>query len=99
MDERLRFVAKLFDGESIMNHDLTELLVARQQLIEWFELAQCTALERPTHVFVDKRFEPIPQGARLRRNCIQLTGNRVLPQSVQHVARYQSSLPEPSTAV
>jgi len=56
--------------EPVVNHDLTELFVAGQQLIEWFELAQRIRLERSPHVFVDKRFEPIPQGARLRRDCI-----------------------------
>jgi hypothetical protein len=44
----------------ILSHDLTERLVARQQLIERFELAQRSRLKRSTHVLVDKRSEPIP---------------------------------------
>jgi hypothetical protein len=63
---------------SIANHDLTELLVARQELIERFELAQRVRRKRAAHVLVDKRLEPIPERARLRRNRIELTGNDAL---------------------
>ena len=37
----------------IANYDLTELFIARQQLIERFELAQCIRLNWSNHVFVD----------------------------------------------
>src|SRR5258708_1389328 len=79
----------------ILNHDLTELLFARQQLIEGFELTERAGLKRSTHVFVDKRFEPISQGARLRCNRIKLIGNSAFPESVQHLVGYQSSLLDP----
>src|SRR5713101_4989126 len=81
------------------NNDLAEFFVARQQLIERAELAQGVPLERPAPVFVDKRLEPIAQRTRLCRNGIELTGNGVLPQSVQDVVRHHSSLPEPGEKV
>jgi hypothetical protein len=43
----------------IPNHDLTKLFVARQQLIEWFQLTQRAPLKLPSHMLVDERFEPI----------------------------------------
>src|SRR5258707_1503601 len=79
----------------ILNHDLAELGFARQQLIEWFELTERSGLERSTLVFVDKRFEPISQGARLRCDRIKFTGNSALPEAVQHVVGHQSSLLDP----
>jgi hypothetical protein len=44
----------------IANHDLTELFVTRQEVIERFKFAQCARLERSTHMLVDKWLEPIP---------------------------------------
>src|SRR5258706_6305209 len=79
----------------ILNHDLTELFFARQQLIEWFELTERSRLKRSTQMFVDKRFEPISQGARLRCNRIKFTGNSILSVTAQHVVGYQSSLLDP----
>ena len=85
--------------EPIANHDLTELFVARQQLIQWFDLPQRVRLQRSTHVFVDKRFKPISQGARLRRNGIELTRNGALSQSIRHALGDQPSLLDPSQQV
>jgi hypothetical protein len=92
-------VAMFWIVKPIANHDLTELFVARQQLIQWFELAQRVPLERSTHILVDKRLEPISQCARLRRDGIELTRNCALPQSVQNVIGYQFSLLEPREKV
>src|SRR6516225_6749331 len=83
----------------IANHNLTELFVACQQLVEWFELAQRVPLKLSTHILVDKRFEPIPQGARLCRDGIEFTRNRALPQSVQNAIGHQASLLEPREKV
>src|ERR1700757_4130485 len=96
---RLLSAATFLIAEPITSHDLTELFVSRQQLIEWFELAQSVRLKRSTDVFVDKRFEPIPQGARLGRDGIEFTGNHALPESLQHVIGYQSGLLEPCEKV
>src|SRR5258707_15260240 len=78
----------------IANRDLTKLLVARQQSIEWFEFTERVRLKWSTYVFVDKRFEPISQGSRLPCNRIKFTGNAAVPESVQHVVGYQLSLPD-----
>src|SRR5258708_13165803 len=78
-----------------MNHDLTELFFERQQLIEWLELTERSRLKRSTYVFVDKRFEPISQGTRLRCNRIKFTASSALLEIVQHVVGYQSSLLDP----
>jgi hypothetical protein len=83
----------------IANHNLTELFVACQQLIEWFELAQRVPLKLTTHILVDKRFEPIPQCACLRRDGIEFTRNRALPQSIQNAIGNQSSSLEPREKV
>jgi len=91
--------SSLLPSAPIADHDLTELLVARQQLIERPELAQRVRRKRPAHVLVDKRLEPIPQGARLRRDRIELTGNTSPAQGVQHVVGNQSSLLEPRQQV
>lgn len=79
----------------ITYHDLTELVVARQQLIEAFELAHGVGLDWSAHMFVDKWFEPISQRARLRRNGIELAGKSAFPKRVQRVVRHQSSLLQP----
>jgi hypothetical protein len=78
---------------------LTELFVARQQLIERFELAQRLRLKRFTHVLVDKGLEPIPQGARLPGNGVELTGESALSQALQDVPRHQPSVLEPDQKV
>ena len=79
----------------IMNHDLTELFLARQHLIERFELTERSRLKRLSYVLVDKRFEPVSQGARLRRDLIEFAGGGAFSESVQHVLGYQSGLPDP----
>jgi hypothetical protein len=89
----------VLDHKPDRNHDLTELFVARQQLIERFELAQCIRLNWATHMFLDKRFEPIPQRARLRRNGVEFSGKSALPKGVQHVVGHQPSLLAPREKV
>ena len=44
----------------IANHDLPELCVAGHQPIARFVLAQFIRRNWSTHMFADKRFEPIP---------------------------------------
>ena len=56
----------------VARHDLAELVVTRQQLVERLELPQRIRLEWPTHMLVDEGLEPIPQGARLRGDGIEL---------------------------
>jgi hypothetical protein len=85
--------------EQTANHDLAELLVAREQPIEWFELAQGIRPKRFTHVFKDKSFEPIPQSARFSRNCIQFAWNGAPPESAQCFVGYQFGLFEPHEKV
>jgi hypothetical protein len=80
---------------SFTDHDLTERLVAREELVERFQLAQSGRLERSTHMFVNKQFEPIPQRTRLRRNAVKFAWDGALLRSGQHIARHQSSLFEP----
>jgi hypothetical protein len=63
----------------VADHDLTELFVAREELVEGLQLAQRGRLERFPHVFVDKQLEPIPQRARLCRNAVKFTWDGALP--------------------
>jgi hypothetical protein len=44
---------------SLTDHDLTERFVAREELVERFQLAQSGRLELSTHMFGNKQFEPI----------------------------------------
>lgn len=55
--------------------------------------------ERPTHVLVNKQFEPISQSARLRRNGVELAGDSPPPEIFQHVVGYQCGLPKPREKV
>jgi hypothetical protein len=70
---------------------LTEYFIARQQLIEWHKLARSAPRDPSTHVFVDKRFEPIPQCTSLCRNGIEFTGKSSLWKTDQYAFWYQAS--------
>src|SRR5882672_8916777 len=89
----------LLPVKPVSNHDLTKLFVARQELIERFELTQRIRRNWLTHMLVDKWFEPIPQPARLRRRGIEFTGKSVLPKSVQYVAGCEPGLLDPGEKI
>jgi len=65
---------------AITNHDLTELLVARQDMIDGSQLLQCARSKRLTQVAMDKLAKPFAQRARLARDRVQLAGNGIRSQ-------------------
>ena len=94
-DEAGNSVFSLFMLVSVANHDLAKLVIAREHLVERFELAQRLWLNRPAHMLIDKRLEPISQRARLRCNGVEFTRTRGLPESAQHTVRDQARLLDP----
>jgi hypothetical protein len=91
--------ARVFSFAPVANGNLTKLFVAGQQLIERVELVHCIRRKRPSHIFVDKRLEPISQRPRLRRDGIEFASSGASSQILQDALGNQFCLLEPDEKI
>lgn len=83
----------------ISNDDLSEFLLAHQELVKGSQLFESISLNRATHMFVYEWFKPVPKSPRLCSNCIKLARKRAFPEAVQYVVRYETRQLKPMEKV